>query len=650
MTWASKLYETYENCSSFAGINDHGIILMPIAHTTVSANIECCLDSNGNMYHAVVLPKDEAKTMIPCSIESSNRTGKGACKVPHPLFDKLFFMAKDFKNYYNDNKYENSYEIYENHLVKWCNSEFGNEKVKFLLSYLKKGTLIKDLVSLGVLYCDEKNQLLDDWDSDDEKPAIFKVANQKEAVIRFRLGNDIEGLWEDIEIQNSFINYYVPTIEKQDLCFITGKTMPITTKNPAKIRNVADMAKLISSNDSTGFTYRGLLTDSEQCMAIGYMTSQKIHNALKWLIERQGYRNLSTELAIIVWGTHHVDTVDPLIDTGTLFSEIGEELGIPSTNEEYAKALNKAINGYGSKRFTQFENVVVMGIDSATPGRLSIVYYNELEGSNYLKQLKKWHLSCAWQNQIRYEAQGKDEKGKIKYKRIVYTGAPSPKSIINVAYGKVIKETLMKSTTKRLLSCIIDGNSLPRDIIENVFNRLVSYSTETEREFDESLHVGCALIRKYLNDMERGTKEEWKMNLDLEQKDTSYLWGRLLAYAHELESTANYLSDKENAAGRETNAERYRKQFQLYPVETWFKIYDNLKPYRNKFRRAKSGGILFNLDTGMNEISAILEINDPSLISGALKKSFILGYCAQLDEFRKIKLEKKQNKVEREED
>ncbi|MEG1461860.1 MAG: type I-C CRISPR-associated protein Cas8c/Csd1 [Anaerorhabdus sp.] len=648
MTWTSKLCETYDNCSSFIGVNDHEIILMPIAHTTISANIECYLDSNSNLYNAVVLPKDEAKTMIPCSIESSNRTGTGACKVPHPLFDKLFFMAKDFKNYYNDNKYDNSYEIYESHLAKWCNSEFGNEKVKFLLSYLKKGTLIKDLVNLGVLYCDEKNQLLDDWNSDDEKPAIFKVTNQKDAVIRFRLSDAIGGLWEDKEIQNSYINYYVPTIEKQDICYVTGKLMATVTKNPAKIRNVADMAKLISSNDSTPFTYRGLLTNSDQCMSIGYITSQKIHNTLKWLIERQGYRNLSTELAIIVWGTHHVDTVDPLIDTGALFSEIGEEPARPSTHEEYAKILNKAIMGYGSKRFTELEDVVVIGIDSSKKdkGRLAIVYYNELKGSQYLKKLEKWHLSCSWQNQVGDEKQGTNEKDK----RIVYTGAPSPKSIINVAYGEKVKETLMKSTTKRLLSCILDGNSLPRDIVENVFNRLVSYSAETEREFDKSLHVGCALIRKYLNDLGRGTKEEWKMNLDLEQKDTSYLWGRLLAYAHELESTANYLSDKENAADRETNAERYRKQFQLYPVETWFKIYENLKPYRNKFRRAKSGGILFNLDTGMNEISAILEINDPSLISGPLKKSFILGYCAQLDEFRKIKLEKKQKKVEREED
>lgn len=62
---------------------------------------------------------------------------------------------------------------------------------------------------------------------------------------------------------------------------------------------------------STNFTYLGLLTDSAQCAGIGYEASQKIHNALKWLIERQGKLYGSGELAIVAWGLKKVELIQP---------------------------------------------------------------------------------------------------------------------------------------------------------------------------------------------------------------------------------------------------------------------------------------------------------------------------------------------------
>ena len=63
--------------------------------------------------------------------------------------------------------------------------------------------------------------------------------------------------------------------------------MYCTEKHPAKLRQGKDKAKLISTNDANGFTYRGRFVSKKEAISIGYETSQKIHNALRWLIQKQ---------------------------------------------------------------------------------------------------------------------------------------------------------------------------------------------------------------------------------------------------------------------------------------------------------------------------------------------------------------------------
>jgi CRISPR-associated protein Csd1 len=42
------------------------------------------------------------------------------------------------------------------------------------------------------------------------------------------------------------------------------------------------------------------------------------------------------------------------------------------------------------------DDVVVMGMDSATPGRMAITYYRELRGSEFLARIQAWHEILAW--------------------------------------------------------------------------------------------------------------------------------------------------------------------------------------------------------------------------------------------------------------
>lgn len=654
LSWAQTLYETYNQNEEFIGKKIDGVVLMPIAHTTQNSHIEIILDEKGNFHLATIVLKEDAKTIIPCTVESANRSGTKACLVPQPLFDKLYFMARDFKLHTKHVDKKNSYDVYMKQLSAWCDSGFANEDVKLLRTYLQHNDLVHDLIKSGILYCDNEGILYDKWPSntDQEAPPIFKNATeQSDLVIRFCIlrNETIKNIWEDRSVQESFINYYLPTITKTDICYVTGEQMQISDMHPAKLRNTGDKAKLISTNDTNGFTYRGIMQNDNQCISLGYETSQKIHNAMKWLIERQGIR-FAGDLVYIAWGTNRTEVIDPFEDTDELYGSVKDDIErLPSTFQEYSKNLNLAIKGYKNERFKNpNEKIVLMGVDSATTGRLSIVYYQEILGSDFLKRIEYWHMTCSWLFQVKFKYLGKDEKEKIKFKRTEYTGAPTLQSIVQTAYGNHVKDPVMKTSIRRLITCVLEQKTIPKDIVDCIFNRLTRRGAFTKEEYDTSLHIGCAVIRKYLNDISK--KEEWKMELDLTQKDTEYLWGRLLAYAHEIESYALYITDKEGSKGRETNAVRYMNQFQMRPVETWKKIFIALRPYIRKLEmNEKTTSTCYGLESGINEIVRILEDRKEKPGRKPLNASFILGYGAQLDEFRIKKNTKKNENIEREE-
>lgn len=96
MSWMQKLYETYNRCESSIGKPDDQIPLLPICHTTQKAHIEITIDADGNFLGASVVPKKDARTIIPCTESSGGRTSGEA---PHPLCDKLQYVAQDYLIY-----------------------------------------------------------------------------------------------------------------------------------------------------------------------------------------------------------------------------------------------------------------------------------------------------------------------------------------------------------------------------------------------------------------------------------------------------------------------------------------------------------------------------------------------------------------------
>ena len=627
MSWIQKLYETYENCQSMVGkvVSEKEVPLLPICHTTNKAQIEIVIDYQGNFKRARVVPKDDARTIIPCTEKSSG--GRTSGEAPHPLCDKLQYVAKDYKDYGGNKKLY--FKSYISNLEAWCESKFSHQKAKAVLSYVNNGTVIKDLIDEKILIVGDDDKLLRKWEGDRKaKPAIFALFQnegwQADAFIRWEveIPNDLcAKTWEDETLWNRWIDYYSDTKKEKSLCYVTGKELFMADLHPAKLRDDGDKAKLISSNDWDGFTFRGRFTDTKkhnthQTCGVGFDVTQKAHSALRWLISRQGYRSHNGDQAIVAWATSGVEIHQLLDDPFEILGEDNlesDEANNVSTAQNLAIKLRNKIAGYKAD-IGDTSGVVVMGLDSATQGRMAITFYRELTGSDFLRRIDHWHDTCAWIHDYRFVEYKDNKKTTRKYFRFV--GAPAPKDIAEAAYGSRADDNLKKlrkATVERLLSCIIDGQKIPRDIVDSAVRRACNRAGMEGWEWSKTLGIACALFRK-LNE-----KEDYNMALDLNRKTRDYLYGRLLAIADRLEGHALYKAGER----RDTNAARYMQQFADRPNKTWRQIYLSLSPYMSRL-----GGAKYYKDM-MDEVMCKFDPIEDFTSDRPLSGEFLLGYHCQ---------------------
>lgn len=636
MSWLEKCYETYENCQQEIGIQKFQaegdkrsyVPLLPVAHTTQLVNIEVELDQNGDFQDARLLAKDEQTTIIPCTEESSARTSG---IVPHPLVDKLQYIAADYPAYGGTKK--SGWNLYHTQLQDWCSSPYADAKVCAVLRFLEKGCLVASLVKKHILFLDENGKMPAKWTGNkDEKPKILETlasADQTESFVRFRVGGI--DLAQDEAVRESFIHYYEMKQQRVDYCTVQGKQMAVSTLSPYKIRNPGDRAKLISSNDSTNYTYRGRFVTAEQALSIGYETTQKAHSALRWLISKQGCSN--GDQTVVVWGTKGepipdiaADSMDLGDDFAAAFAQLGQPQLPPATESEYAERFNKAIQGYG-KALDEKANTVVMILDSATQGRLSIRYYRELAGSELMKNITDWHRNFAWKLNYRSAPESAEPGQKPKWKRVSFWGAPSPADIAKAAYGEKADKKIIQQTVERLVPCITEGKYLPRDLMLSAVHRATAGIGLEPWEYQKTCGIACALICGYYH---RNKKEDFVMTdgkyVDETIDDRSYLFGRILACAEQIERRVQ----SQTGETRPTNAERLRLVFVQRPAKTTALLQQKLTPYLNRMR---ANGV--SRDKRYSTLQELVgRLGAENYTNKPLNELYLLGYACQMMDFR----------------
>lgn len=636
MSWLEKCYETYENCQQEIGIQKFQaegdkrscVPLLPVAHTTQLVNIEVELDQSGDFQDARLLAKDEQTTIIPCTEESSARTSG---VVPHPLVDKLQYIAADYSAYGGTKK--SGWNLYHTQLQDWCSSPYADAKVCAVLRFLEKGCLVASLVQKHILFLDENGKMPTKWTGNkDEKPKILETlasADQTESFVRFRVGGI--DLAQDEAVRESFIHYYEMKQQRVDYCTVQGKQMAVSTLSPYKIRNPGDRAKLISSNDSTNYTYRGRFVTAEQALSIGYETTQKAHSALRWLISKQGCSN--GDQTVVVWGTKGepipditADSMDLGDDFAAAFAQLGQPQLPPATESEYAERFNKAIQGYG-KALDEKSNTVVMILDSATQGRLSIRYYRELAGSELMKNITDWHRNFAWKLNYRSAPESAEPGQKSKWKRVSFWGAPSPADIAKAAYGEKADKKIIQQTVERLVPCITEGKYLPRDLMLSAVHRATAGIGLEPWEYQKTCGIACALICGYYH---RNKKEDFVMTdgkyVDETIDDRSYLFGRILACAEQIERRVQ----SQTGETRPTNAERLRLVFVQRPAKTTALLQQKLTPYLNRMR---ANGV--SRDKRYSTLQELVgRLGAENYTNKPLNELYLLGYACQMMDFR----------------
>jgi CRISPR-associated protein, csd1 family len=680
-----KLYRTYNEIEKNANLSNlEKEKLAPLWHSPQTAHIQITLDGDGKFLGARVL-NDKPIIMLPVTESSEGRTSGLA---PHALADSLQYIAKDLgltyqkeviteiegkngKKKKTKSKHEDLiFNLYTEQLDKWC-AAIDNKKVLSIQKYVHKGTVLADLIKEKVIPVDDNGELLTNWiereNKDKQKPELFNVLTKEQGKFEIRKalvvwsvqipGDFVPETCKDKEVQKSWGNYYQQTLKSQ-FCTITGNEQKIRESHPAKLLYSGDKAKLISSNDKEGFTYLGRFEEANQATTISAEVSHKAHAALRWLIDRQTTAR-NNEQVTVAWAISGKPIPSPMKDISTELDwtdidnwdisavENPDEAAVqrlPENSEASpdwsvnigraaAQIIKKKLHGYQAE-LKAHEQISLIILDSATPGRMALTYYQEFLPADYFANLDAWIDDFSWYQ--RYSIEQPNAKKSDKKKTLWAFVPPSPYSIAEAVYGKSLSDTLKKQLYARLLPVIAGGTSvpIPEDLVRQSFQAACNPNGCENWEWQRNIGVACALYKGWrARHYDLSQRRTYPMSLDTENRSRDYLYGRLIAQAESMEWYALYLQNGKKTPTRATNAERYFQQFAQRPYSTWRNLAsEKLVPYQNYLTSQGK-------DFYKQAIGEIMELfqRDDYVCDDKLSGEFLLGYhCQKMENAREI--------------
>lgn len=628
-----NLLETYEKSTDTVGLVQYDAegkanekkTLMPIGHTTFKSEIEITIDLDGNFIKASRDAK-ETTIIIPCTEKSAGRSSGAAA---HPLCDQLDYVGGINKK---------KTEAYLEGLAGW---KAENQELNAIYQYVAGETMMDDLIKEDIF----KETEFQTAKVDEESRQIDKEKIRKLGV-RFivKADRDYIKVWESKTLREKWVRNMSQggNSKNQLFDYMSGEIIgKIADKHPKNINSITGNAKLLSCNDTSGFTFRGRFDKQDDAVLVDYIQSQKMHQMLRWLIANYGYAVDSQ--VIVTWAIDNNTAVEVRAQDNTMNifssmarikvdSDILDELKI-STYGSYAENFKKLLQGYGKVTNLKQHNptICIAVFDAATTGRMGLVFYQELPKDTYLESIVNWHIDTsyymtAWQKEL-------DEKGKEKSIPIPYIGAPSYDDIIFAVYGRSrgdkSYDTLKKKTRKQLLECMFGNHLLPKNMVEMAVNRASQPMSFTDmngkfskNDWERSIQITCALARK----LYKQEKEEITLALEAERRDRDYLYGRLLAVADKIEDYSFFKAGKQGE--RPTNATKLMAAFQVKPYSTWGYLHGLLNPYMNQLNNPESYKSVNYYKSLIDEITDLFQTGEFE-DNKPLSPLYLLGYSAQ---------------------
>ena len=671
MSWMQKLYRTYEYVQE-QGLDDENLAL-PF-HMSKAVHLKVILNGNAELVGA---ERFDVKKQVPIQVTEKSSKRSGSAIAPYALHDGLQYIAKTAGNYLTieylskvaekDNgkkwkeflagtdedkqkfadtekaKYKDCFEFYEKQLSGW--TEFGNLKeINIVLQYIQKGSLIEDLLEKQIFSF--KDNILSAGKDD---PFSLTI------VWAVEISNDPHSdLWSKNSIKKQWIKYQESQSgeesEQPELCYITGERDYAAKAYP----KIEGNAKLVSANDTSGFTFLGRFLSDKQAVALGRDVSQKAFNMLKWLIKRQGIRN--GDQVTVAWAISGKPVPSPMKDISSEIDWDNLDIGAVEDSDEIAKQISsensepspdwstnigraaaqiikKKLHGYQAE-LKAHEQISLIMLDSATPGRMALTYYQEFLPADYFANLDAWIDDFSWYQ--RYSIEQPNAKKTDKKKTLWAFVPPSPYSIADAVYGKSLSDTLKKQLYARLLPVIAGGTSvpIPEDLVRQSFQAACNPNGCENWEWQRNIGVACALYKGWCaRHHDLSQRRTYPMSLDTENRSRDYLYGRLIAQAESMEWYALYLQNGKKTPIRATNAERYFQQFAQRPYSTWRNLAsEKLVPYQNYLTSQGK-------DFYKQAIGKIMELfqRDDYVCDDKLSGEFLLGYhCQKMENAREI--------------
>ncbi len=525
-----RAIETYDANAALAGVFREGHEpLAPISHIIANAHIEITLNKQGEFRGAKLLDKKDRKTIIPVTEDSGGRANKLAA---HPLCDQIKYVAPDD---------EEAHGLYLRELCTWEESAYSHPILSAVRAYVEGKTIITDLLNCGII---KANTVHED-----------KTIKQ---MIRWRVDGcepEEPDCWKNRKLFSLFQDYYDSVICDRDraLCMVNGKMDLPAAKHPCGVVSNLYRAKLISANDGSGFTYRGRFLDERQAATVGYIASQKAHNALRWLASEQGVREFSGKRIFLCWNPEGKAVPQPMRRVPRA------ETAPVRKPSDYKKQLQGTLLSFREDHQLKNEDrAVLVSFDAATTGRLAVTYYNEIGLETFLRRMEDWDGHCCWY------------AGKLGIQ------AMSLLDIVDCAFGVERKnfletdEGIRGQHLQRLLHCKMNGGIFPLDILRALTQRASSPLGYEKANWRRILRTACAALQKYRYDTKQGGNE---MAWALDKKNRSFQYGRLLAAMERLEE--DYYSKTQE--GRQTNAIKYMSEFKRRPFTVFERVNQHLQ-------------------------------------------------------------------------
>lgn len=582
-----KALETYDAMSAWVGVAvENRETLAPVGHITAKAKIEITLDADGGFVQARTV---DEKIIIPATEESAGRTSAPAA---HPLCEQIGYLLPG-----NEEKFR----LYTQQLEQWANSRYGSPKLNAILNYVRRGTLQTDLARAGLLQMDEKGAVKN------EKDMVRWIVNG--------VGEESGPVWTDLRLLRGFGEFYLESREgmADRLCMLTGEETLGAAQHLKGVVPMHGNAKIISGNDTSNFTYLGRFTDAGEAATVGYIASQKAHNALKWLVCNDGYPFGSR--TFVCWNPQGLEVPKVQIPLGKNRKSDGKEEPLKPT--AYREELEKTVRGWKNS-LPQNAGVVLAAFDAATAGRLAVLYYNELQASDFIDRLAYWDETCCW------------------YDSRWGTMSPLLDRIVQFAFGVQrgsdesarveVDDKVRAQQLQRMLTCRTEKGAMPEDVMRALVRKCDNLQVYNAHNRDTLLFTACAVVRKYRMDRK---KEDLPMALEPDKRDRSYQFGRLLAV---LEKAERDTYDKDEK--RETNAIRLQPMFVRRPGTTAKTVLEQVKNAYYPRLSVKSRNF-YEILIGqiMEQISECIEEKcdapKPEKYDSPLTETYLLGYYLQ---------------------